>query len=140
MDDGVEAGVSFVGAQCDALELFEFTEEVLDQMPPFVHFGIDRQFAGSALMLGDDDLGAPFVEVGDDGVAVECLVGDQRVEADTIDERRHAERIEAVTGQQYEAHEIAKSVGQREDFGRHAALGAAYGLALSPPFAPWPWR
>src|SRR3546814_3183982 len=24
--------------------------------------------------------------------------------------------------------------------GRHAALGAADGLAPSPPFAPWPWR
>ena len=34
----------------------------------------------------------------------------------------------------------AQCVGQREDLSGHAALGAAYGLALSPPFAPWPWR
>src|SRR3546814_10772010 len=39
-----------------------------------------------------------------------------------------------------EAHEIAESIGERQDLGRHAALGAADGLAPSPPFAPWPWR
>src|SRR5215210_3071038 len=45
-----------------------------------------------------------------------------------------------MAGQENEAHEIAKPVGEGEDFGRHAALGAADGLALSPPFAPCPWR
>src|SRR5579859_5618404 len=39
-----------------------------------------------------------------------------------------------------EAHEVAERIGQGKDFSRHAALGAAHGLALSPPFAPWPWR
>ena len=33
---------------------------------------------GAARMLRDDDLGAALVEIGDDGVAVEGLVGDQR--------------------------------------------------------------
>src|SRR5215216_6909732 len=42
--------------------------------------------------------------------------------------------------QEFEAHKIAERVGQREDLGGHATLGAAYGLALSPPFAPCPWR
>ena len=51
-----------------------------------------------------------------------------------------ADRVEAMAGQQNEAHEIAERVGQRQDLGRHAALGAADGLALSPPFAPCPWR
>src|SRR5690606_14706278 len=45
-----------------------------------------------------------------------------------------------VAGQENEAHEIAERIGEGENFGRHAALGAAYGLALSPPFAPCPWR
>jgi hypothetical protein len=43
-----------------------------------------------------------------------------------------------MTGQEHEADEIAQRVGQREDLGGHAALGAADGLVLSPPFAPWP--
>src|SRR3546814_269109 len=58
----------------------------------------------------------------------------------TVDERRHSDGVEAVAGQQDEAHEIAESIGERQDLGRHAALGAADGLAPSPPFAPWPWR
>src|SRR5690554_1916967 len=84
--------------------------------------------------------GAALVEVGDDGVAVERLVGDQRAKRDAVDERRPADRIEAMAGQQDEAHEIAERIGERRDLGRHAALGAADGLALSPSFAPWPWR
>src|SRR3546814_15927053 len=91
-------------------------------------------------MLGNDDLGAALVEVGDDGVAVERLVGDQRAEAETVDERRHSDDVEAVAGQQDEAHEIAESIGERQDLGHHAALGAADGLSPSHPFAPWPWR
>jgi len=42
--------------------------------------------------------------------------------------------------QQDEAHEIAERVGERANLGRQTTFGAAYGLALSPPFAPWPWR
>ena len=79
-------------------------------------------------------------EVGDDGVAVESLVGDQRAEGQAIDERRHADGVEAVSWQQDEAHEIAEGIGEGQDFGGHAAFGAADGLALSPPFEPCPWR
>src|SRR3546814_16458852 len=91
-------------------------------------------------MCGKDGLGAALVEVWGDGVSVERLFGYQRAEAETVDERRHSDGVEAVAGQQDEAHEIAESIGERQDLGRHAALGAADGLAPSPPFAPWPWR
>ena len=79
-------------------------------------------------------------EIGDDGVAVEGLVGDQRVEGQSVDERRHADRVEALSRQQDEAHEIAERIGEGQDFGGHAAFRTADGLALSPPFAPCPWR
>ena len=62
------------------------------------------------------------------------------LKGETVDERSDADRIETMAGQENEAHEIAECVGQRQDFGRHAAFGAADGLALSPPFAPCPWR
>jgi hypothetical protein len=39
-----------------------------------------------------------FVEIGDDGVAVERLVGDQRIEDQFFDERRNADRVEALSG------------------------------------------
>ena len=41
MDHGLEALVGFVGAHGDAFEFLEFTEEVLDEMTPFVHLGVD---------------------------------------------------------------------------------------------------
>lgn len=140
MDEGGEALIGFVGAHGDAFELFEFAEEILDQVPPFVHLGVDGQRLFSAWVLGDDDLGPALVEVGDNGVAVKGLVGDQSVEADAVDERFEANRVEPLTGQQAKAHKVAERVAGGEDLGRHAALRAAYGLALSPPFAPWPWR
>jgi hypothetical protein len=91
-------------------------------------------------MLSDDDLGSPSVEIGYDSVAVEGRVGDQGAEAETVDQRRHANSVVPMARQQDEAHEIAERVGERENLGRQTAFGAAYGLALSPPFAPWPWR
>jgi hypothetical protein len=140
MDEGGVARIGFVGAHGDAFELLELGEKVLDQVTPFVHFFVDRQFAGSPLMLGDDDLGASLVEIGDDGVAVEGCVGDQCAKAHPIDQWRHADGVEPMPGQKNEAYEIAESVSQREDFGRQASFGTSYGLALSPPFAPCPWR
>ena len=66
-------------------------------------------------------------------------VGDQSAEAQPLDQRRHADGVEPMAGQQDKAHEISESIGEREDLGRQTAFGTAYGLALSPPFAPWPW-
>src|SRR5215213_2129254 len=109
-------------------------------MAPFVHFGIDLQRDGAARMLRDNDLGAASVEIGDDVIAVESLVGDQGAELKAVDQRRHPGRVKALSRQQHKADEIAQSVGEGQDLGRHAALGSADGLARSPPFAPCPWR
>src|SRR5208282_1560818 len=76
----------------------------------------------------------------DDTTAVERPVGVLSIAGEAVDERGNADRIETMAGQENEAHEIAERIGEGEDLGRHAALGAADGLALSPPFAPWPWR
>ena len=108
MDDGIEALVGFVGAHCDAFELFEFAEEVLDQMTPFVHFGIERNRLGSARMLGDDDLGATLVEIGNDAVAVEGLVGDQSAEGEALEKRFDTDRIETLAWQQDKAYEVTE--------------------------------
>src|ERR1700732_167003 len=140
MDHRLEALVGFVGTHGDAFEFLELAAEVLDEMTPFVHLGVDLQRHGAARMLRDHDLGATLVEVGDDIVAVEGLVGDQRAELDPLDERRDTDGVEALSRQQHESDEIAQRVGEGQDLGRHAALGAADGLILSPPFAPCPWR
>ena len=48
--------------------------------------------------------------------------GDQPAEFDVFDQRRHADRIEALAGKQHEVHQIAQGIGQREDFGGHSAF------------------
>jgi hypothetical protein len=63
-------------------------------------------------VLRDHDLGAALVEVGDNVVAVESLVGDQRAEFDAVDQRRNADRVEALSRQQDESNEIAERVGE----------------------------
>jgi hypothetical protein len=132
--------ISFVGAHCDAFELLELAEEVFDQVPPLVKLGIERERLRPPWVLRDDDLGAALVQLGNDGIAVEGLVGDQSAKGETVDERSDADRIETMARQENKADEIAERIGQRQDFGRHAALGAADRLALGPPFAPCPCR
>jgi hypothetical protein len=99
LDHGLEALVGFVGTHGDSLELLELAEEVLDQMTPFVHLGVDPQRGGAAGMLRDHDLGAALVEVGDDIVAVEGLVGDQGTELDAVDQRPDPHRVIALPRQ-----------------------------------------
>jgi hypothetical protein len=86
--------------------------------------------------LRDDDLAAALVEVGDDGIAVEGFVGNERSERDSIDQGFDTNGIKVLPRQQDEANETAEGIGEREDLGGHAAFGAANGLALSPPFRP----
>src|SRR3954454_24292025 len=109
-------------------------------MAPFVHFGVDLERDGAARMLCDHDLSAALVKIGDNIIAVEGRVGDQGAEFDALDQRRDPDGVEALSGKQHKADEVAESVGEGQDFGRHAAPGAADGLARSPPFAPCPWR
>ncbi|CAH0356994.1 hypothetical protein SPH9361_04643 [Sphingobium sp. CECT 9361] len=124
------------------LNSFEFAEEVLDQVPPFVHLSVQRDGFGAARVLRNDDFCAALVKICDDVVAVEGFVGEQGSELDTLDQRGDTDTVEAVAGHQAEADKVAQGIGQRQYPRRHAAFGAANGLALSPPpfFAPWPCR
>ena len=138
MDHSAEACVGFIAAHGDALELLEFAEEILDQMPPFVNLFVDDEWRLALRPLRDDDFGAAFIQVFDDPVRIERLVGDEPSKLDVFDEWRNADGVIALSRQQNEAHQIAQSIGHREDFGRPAAFRLADGLILSPPFAPWP--
>src|ERR1041384_2328482 len=109
-------------------------------MAPFVHLLVDSERLRATGMLGDDGLGTARVKLGDNDVAVERLVGDQRIEGQSIDERRHTHRVEALSRKKYEAHETAECIGESQDLGGHAAFRTADRLALGPPFAPCPWR
>ena len=60
--------IGFVAAQGDTFEFLELTEEILDEVTPFVHFCVDGGGIGAAGMLGDNDFRAAFVQVFDDPV------------------------------------------------------------------------
>ena len=109
-------------------------------MAPFVEVEIDVERLQALRPLRDDDLGAAPVELIDDPVGIEGLVGDQAAELDILDQRRNPDRVVALAREELKADEIAERVRKREDFRRPAAFRLADGLALSPPFAPCPWR
>jgi len=138
MDHGAEAVVGFVGAHRDAFEFLEFAEEVFDQVAPFVNLQVDLEGRHALRTLGDHDLGSAFIQFSDDPVRVEGFVGNKAFELEVFDQRCDAHRVEALARQQDKPDQIAECVGECQDLRRPAALGLAYGLALSPPFAPWP--
>ena len=69
-------------------------------------------------MLRDDDFRPALVEIGDDPVGVEGLIGDEAAELDALDQRGDADRVEALPGQQNEADQVPQCVGQGQDLGR----------------------
>ena len=73
-------------------------------------------------------------------MALQWQLRDQTIEVDPVDQCRDTDRVVALSGQQGEVDKIAKGIRQRHDLGRDTTPGGAYGLALSPPFAPCPWR
>ena len=48
--------------------------------------------------------------------------GQQRIEADAVDQAGYAGRVEPVPRQLYDANEVAQSIRQRQYLGRPAAL------------------
>jgi hypothetical protein len=136
LDHGLEALIGFACAHGDALELFEFAEEIFDQVAPLVDLQVDIERLGPTWMLGDDDLRAALGQVGDDGVGIESLVSDQTAKLDILYQWRNADSIEALARQENKPHEVAQRIGQRQDFGRQTASRLTNSLALSPPFAP----
>src|SRR2546429_314595 len=129
MDHGGEALIGLAGAHCDTFELLELAEEVLDEMPPFVHLLVEGERLCATRMLGDHGLGAARVEIGDDDVAVERLIGDQRVEGQSLDERRHAHCVEALSRRQITPRAAGSGDPQDRLNKSSVVLAAAAGVA-----------
>jgi hypothetical protein len=107
-------------------------------MTPFVELFVNGQRVQALRTLGDDDARTALVQLRDDPVGIERLVGDQSAEFDVLNQWRNADRVITLAGKEDETDEIAERIGQGEDFGGPSAFGLADGLILSPPFAPWP--
>jgi hypothetical protein len=138
MDHGFEALVGFVVARGDPAKLFEFAEEVLDQMAPLIHFGIVGNAGGPVGFGRDHRHSAPLGQLGTNPVTVEGFVGEQGGEVEFRQERGNPHAVVPLSRQQDEAHKIAERIDQSDDFGRQAATRAADGLSLRPPLAPVP--
>src|SRR5215218_7823111 len=136
MDGGGVAGVGLVVAGGDGPELLQLGEGVLDQVAPAVPVAVEVEAAFAAGLGRDHRRGAAGVEVRPDPVHVERFVAEQGVEGDALDQRRHADGVVPLAGQQHEAHQIAERVGEGDDLGGQAATRAPDGLALGPPLAP----
>ena len=134
MDDGCEALIGFVCPHRDAFEFLELAEEILDQVPPLVEFGVQRQGAAPAVGAERSRFLRRAREVGNDGIAVEGLVGDQSAEGDSVDQRSDADLIETVAGQQDEADQIAERVGQRQVFSLSCRPWSGRSPGLASPF------
>src|SRR5215203_3032942 len=136
MDSRGVAGVGLVVAGGDGPELLQLGEGVLDQVAPAVHVAVEAD-DGLAVRLGRDHRGgAAGVKLRPEPVGVEGFVAEQGAEGEALDQRRHADGVLALAGQQDEAHQIAERVGEGEDLGGQATARAADRLVPGPPFAP----
>ena len=112
----------------------------VDQVPPFVGFFVE--FGGKpAVGFGRDDRldlrrGQGLAQP----VGVKGAVCEEVAARQTVDQRRRAAQIVGLAGQEAEVDQVAQSIRQGHDLAGHAAARAPNGLALSPPFAPCPWR
>ncbi len=103
-------------------------------MPPLVDVEIDREGGFALRPLRDHDFRTASIQLRDDPVCIECLVGDEAAELCSLDQRRDPDRVVSLARQKNEAHEVAQGICQRQDFGRQAAAGLPDSLAFSPPF------
>ncbi len=137
-DKRFEAFICLVVTGCDASELFEIAEEVLDEMPPAIHGDITRDEVFAIRFRRDDGLGLRFAEYLTQTIVVKTLVGQQRLHVDAFDQVGCRYAVVALSGKQNEAGKISERIDEGDDLCRQAAARAADGLTARPPFAPMP--
>jgi hypothetical protein len=133
-----ETRVSFLVSCSDTAELFEFAEEIFNEMAPAVHVEVTFDGLGPIGFRRDDGNGAAVVQFGAQPIHIEGFVGEQSLKVDALDQRCNTDTVVTLARHQDEARKIAQRIDQRQDFGRQAAARSTDGLILSPPFAPVP--
>jgi len=112
----------------------------VDQVPPFAGFLVEHG-AKPAVGFGRDDrlvlgLGHGFAQP----VGVKVAVCEKVAARQTVDQRRRAAQIVGLARKKAEVDQVAQSIRQCHGLAGHAAARTPDDLALSPPFAPCPWR
>ena len=108
-------------ARGDSPKLFDFLEEILDEVAPFVHFLVIGNVIDAAGIGRDDCQSAALVQRDTQSVAVESLVGDERAKRDATQQRLRTDAVVALTWQESEACEIAECVDEHHDLDGQAA-------------------
>ena len=109
-------------------------------MPPFVGFLVECGGKASVGPRRDDRGNAAVEQLRAQPVGVKGAVGKQVIRGEVLDQLRNGTQVVNLSGDKTEIGEVPERIGQGQDLGGDATPRAAYGLALSPPFAPWPER
>ena len=121
---------------CYGSEFFDLCEEILDHVPPLIGVLIVIAQDLAVRFRWDDRAGTARVEFREKPVGIECLVGQESIEGNAIDQRFDALHVVGLTGQENEVGQVSERVDQSNDLGGQSAARAPDGLILSPPFAP----
>ena len=109
-------------------------------MPPFVGFLVEFRGKASVGPRRDDRGNAALKQLRAQPVGIKGAVGQQVICGEVSNQLRHGAQVMGLPGDKAEISQVSQRIGQGQDLGRDTAPRAAYGLALSPPFAPWPER
>jgi hypothetical protein len=138
VDHGGEARISLFVARGNASKPFHLTEEIFDEMTPFVLVLVMRGMPAGPLAKRDDSLNVSARQAVAQPVRVERLVADESQAIDASHKSIEACDVVAIARQQHEADQIAERVYDGRDLRRPTAARFANSLFLSPPFAPVP--
>ena len=126
MDGGEKISRGFVVARGDGAELFEFAEEVLDQVARLVEMFVEIAGRGAVAAERND---RPFAGLGerpdDPLVGIVSLVGDQDGGGDLRQQGVRAGKVMRLSGGQVEGERVAEGIDQGMDFGAQSAFAAA---------------
>ena len=117
-------------------EFLDLCEVVFDEVPPLVGMFVVVARNLSVCLGRDDRRRAACIELGEEPIGVERLVGQQRIEMHASDQRRDAFDVMRLTRQQEKIEQVSLGVDERNDLGCQSAPRAPDGLMLSPPFEP----
>lgn len=137
-DECGEAFIRLVVTCCDASELFEIAEEILDEMAPAIHGEVTWDGVLAIRFRRDDGLGFRFAEQFTQSIVVESLVGQQRLHVDAVDEAGCCDAVVALSRKQNEAGKVSERIDKCDDLCCQTAARASYGLMARPPFGPMP--
>jgi hypothetical protein len=131
VDSSEEISGSFVVTRSDGSELFEFTEEILDEVSRFIEFSVKigrrqairpgrdhRRFAGGGQRFADPRVG------------IKGLVGDQRIGGHLRQQRIGSDQIVRLPGGQQKSQRVAERVDQGMDFRAQPAATVAERLVV----------